>query len=207
MYQPGEVVRFRSLTLDRLTLRPPAEDFFINATLTEPTGAVRTILQGRTSLAFQGAKGDPHAVFGPDGKPVHGIGAGSWPLEGDAPGGEYTLAINEQQGRFAPVTRKFVVNRFQKPRLDKKIDFNRSTYGLGDEVQVRASATLAGGGAIRNANVQATVTIDDKQYDALGRQSSIPLQAKTDDAGAPLKMRQPSDGSIRLLSSVRTPLL
>ena len=182
MYQPGEVVQFRSLTLDRLTLQPPAEDFSLNATITAPTGAVQTILQGRTSLALPDGK----AILGSDNKPVRGIGAGAWPLEADAPGGEYTLTINEQAGRFPPVTRKFVVNRFQKPRLDKKIDFNRSSYGPGDAVQVRAEAKLAGGGAVRNADVRATITIDDKNYDASGRESPVPMQAKTDDAGAVL---------------------
>ena len=185
MYQPGEFVQFRSLTLDRLTLQPPAEDFSLNATLTSPTGAVRPILQGRTALVRQDAKEALHAVIGPDSKPVHGIGAGSWLLEPDAPGGEYTLTVNEQFGRFSPVNRKFIVNRFQKPRLDKKIDFNRSSYGPGDEVQVRASAKLAGGGgAVENANVEAAVKIDDKNYDASGSESPMPIRGKTDADGS-----------------------
>lgn len=160
MYQPGEVVHFRSLTLDRLTLAPPADEFRLHYSVTTPLGAVQTINRGTTTLLRDEA-GKQTPVTGPDGKPVSGIGAGELPLDAETAGGEYTLTVREEQGRFPPVTRKFTVNRYQKPRLDKKLDFNRSTYGPGDEVQARVTARrpTAARSAIARSRSASTWTI------------------------------------------------
>ncbi|MFO0880477.1 MAG: alpha-2-macroglobulin family protein [Gemmataceae bacterium] len=185
IYQPGETVRFRSLTIDRATLAPPPEDFRLLFTLTNPTGMVRQVAHGASLLAQEKAQGQ-QVVVGPDGKPVRGIGTGEIALEAELPGGEYTLTVTEEAGRFPPVTRKFLVNRYQKPRLDKKLDFNRSTYGPGDEVQARVSALRADGGPVRDRPVEITVAIDDRLYDAQGKESGASFPAKTDDTGTVL---------------------
>src|SRR5262249_6094043 len=128
-------------------------------------------------------------VNGPDGKPVKGVGCGECYLEPDpnvTPGGEYTLTVTEETGRFTPVTRKFTVNSYQKPRLDKKLDFNRSSYGPGDEVQARVVARRAEGGPLANCPVDVTVNVDDQLYDDKGRPLYSSYRLQTDRDGAVL---------------------
>ncbi|MFO0926635.1 MAG: alpha-2-macroglobulin family protein [Gemmataceae bacterium] len=181
MYQPGETVWFRSLTLDRQTLTPPADEFRLKYTVTTPLGAVQDVARGTTMLL---RAGDNKPIAGPDGKPVAGVGAGELPLEPDAAGGEYTLTVSEEQGRFPAVTRKFTVNRYQKPRLDKKLDFNRSSYGPGDEVQARVTARRADGGPVRDRPVDVTVNVDDRLVDRAGNPTGGPFRLTTDADGA-----------------------
>jgi hypothetical protein len=102
------------------------------------------------------------------------------------PGGEYTLTVLEEQGRFPPVQRKFIVNEYKKPRLDKKLDFNRSSYGPGDEVQARATAKRADGGPVADRPVEITVNVDDQLRDATGKPSGKTFSSRTDRDGQAL---------------------
>ncbi len=173
MYQPGEVVRFRSLTLDRHSLTPPSDEFQLVYTLTNPLGAEQVLARGLTRTR-------------PEERHLFGIGAGEVKLDEEAPGGEYTLTVREEMNRFPQATRKFLVNRYQKPRLDKKLDFNRASFGPGDEVQARVSAQRADGGPVANRPIEATVVIDDVQFDAQGNPSAAPLRFQTDAQGSAL---------------------
>src|SRR5262249_26024365 len=90
MYQPGETVRFRSLTLDRFSLKPAAEDLQLACVLTKPTGEKVELLHGNGQLLNDK---DKTVINGPDKKPIRGIGAGEYAIEPPAPGGEYTLTV------------------------------------------------------------------------------------------------------------------
>ena len=97
MYQPGEVVRFRSLTLDRSSLKPAEEDFHFTYIVTTPTGAASHLASGQWTGSIGRPRGRqqpgqrppqepaPSLVLGPDRKPVRGIGAGEYPLDPAAP--------------------------------------------------------------------------------------------------------------------------
>src|SRR5262249_3262900 len=89
-YQPGETIRFRSLTLDRPTLRPPEHDLHLKFRLRDPADAVVPLGEGNGRLVS-----GLQAVMGPDGKPIRGIGVGEHTLGSDAPGGEYKLDLLE----------------------------------------------------------------------------------------------------------------
>jgi hypothetical protein len=161
MYQPGEVVRFRSLTLDRATLTPPAEQLLLRYTLTPPSGAEKLVAAGRSLLRqLDPASRKGAEALGPDGKPLAGLGAGEALLPADAPGGEYTLTVHEASGRFQPVRRKFIVNEYRKPRLDRKLELNRPSYGPGDEVQVLAQARRVDGGPLGDIPVEGALFVD-----------------------------------------------
>jgi hypothetical protein len=182
MYQPGETVHYRSLTLDRGTLKPPQEDFSLVYTLTTPLGAEALLAQGKSQVS-RGTQ----VLRGPDGQPVRGIGTGEWRIPANA-GGEYTLTVRDAHSRFPEQRRKFLVNRYQKPRLDKKLDFNRTTYGPGDEVMAHCEAKVAGGKPLGEAAVQVRVSIDGHSYGPDGKELSkatgetFPL--RTDSEGA-----------------------
>ncbi len=181
MYKPGEVVHYRSLTLERFSLKPAQEDLRLTFELVAPTGAKQTLIQDANGLSdATGAE-----VHGPDGKPIRGVGAGELLLEPNLEGGEYTLVCREEANRFPAERRKFLVNNYPTAQLNlKKLNFNRSTYGAGDDVLARCTAFHANGGEpVRNQPVEATVMIDDKKYGADGKETTQPLRFQTDDQG------------------------
>src|SRR5262249_47348664 len=155
----GETVHFRSLTLDRASLRPAQEELRLVYTLFLPKGEQVPLVQGGSTLVRQGSQG-PVVINGPDGKPLRGIGAGEYTLPADAPGGEYTLSVREKQGRFPEQKRKFLVNNYQKPRFNKELDFNRTTYGPGDDVAALCKASTSDNRPLKNIPVFASVQID-----------------------------------------------
>ncbi len=163
MYQPGEIVHYRSLTLDRFSLKPAAEDLRLSYDLVTPTGVRRTLAQGADELCDE--TGAP--LLGPDKKPIRGVGAGEFILDPNTPGGEYTLVCRDDANRFPEQGRKFIVNNYPKQLLNKQLDFSRSTYGPGDEVSARCKAVkTADGQPLRNQPVEATVLIDGTKYGA-----------------------------------------
>src|SRR5439155_15444159 len=97
MYRPGETVRFRSLTLERYSLRPPAEDVDLRFSITGPNGAEIYKAAGKALLA---PGTDQQPIKGPDGQPLRGIGAGEITLANDLAGGQYTLTVADARERF-----------------------------------------------------------------------------------------------------------
>ena len=179
MYQPGQTVYFRSLTLDRSTLRPPAEPFQLLFKISNTEVKDQVIAQGSTALVAETGHGP---VMGPDGTPMRSVGAGAMLLSATAPGGEYVLSVEDAAGRFPRQERRFIVNRYQKHYLNKELDFSRKSYGPGDEVQALCKVKNVNG-PVRNAQAAATVLIDGKTYGVDGRESSQPIQFRTDDEG------------------------
>jgi hypothetical protein len=192
MYQLGETVHFRSLTLDRFSLKPAEQDLELQFFLATPGpgNPPRLIAQGRTSLVAEGPNGI-HPVLGPDGKRLRGVGCGSFQLDANGPGGEYALIVREVHRRFPEQRRKFLVNKYDKPKLNKELDFSRKSYGPGDEVVARCKAKYLDGRPLKNCRVQATVFIDNKQYGSHGEEigpdrrdaSPTGLIFQTDDEG------------------------
>src|SRR5207249_3777995 len=129
MYQPGQKVYFRSLTLQRFNFKPPTEEFRLVYTITSPQGQEVFKHEGARLADEKGKE-----ILGPDNKPVRGIGAGEWEIPAGQPGGEYTLAVSDAHHRFPPEKRKFLINEYRPPRLNKELDFTRNSYGPGDDV-------------------------------------------------------------------------
>jgi hypothetical protein len=156
LYRPGETVHFRSLTLDRATHTPFPEPALLNYVLVYPTGEQRLVGSGVNRLMNQ--KGKP--MRGPDGKPIRGLGVGQFALPTDAPGGVYTLKLSSEHAGISETTRSFLVQEYRASQLEKKLDFNRGSYGPGDEVQAEAQARRANGGPLADCPVTATLTVD-----------------------------------------------
>src|SRR6185437_14740485 len=133
-------------------------------------------------------------MLGPDQKPLRGIGTGAFALEEGWGGGEYSLTVREVNQRFPEQRRKFLVNKYNRPNLNKELDFSRKSYGPGDEVTARCKAKYLDGRPVKNCRAQATVTIDGKQYGAHGEDSREAFNFQTDDAGAVnVRFRLPKD--------------
>jgi hypothetical protein len=185
MYHPGETVYFRSLTLDRFSLKPADEPLHLVYMLTPPIGNPVEILAGNDRLL--GRRGNAtYLVRGPDQQAVRGIGCGAYAIDPGAKGGEYTLTVSEAASRFPPEKRKFIVNEYQPPKLNKKLDFARKSYGPGELVEATCHVSRAEGGqAVAKRPVEVTVRIDDKEYGADGREvgPGNPIHFETDATG------------------------
>src|SRR5262249_54083688 len=138
-------------------------------------------------------------VLGPDKKPVRGIGTGEFPIPTDIAGGEYILEVKEGMNRFPPERRKFVINRYQKHRLNKEINLDKESFGPGSEVVANAKVEMAEGGfALAHVPVNAVVRIDGAAYKANGEKAQNEAEAmihlKTDEYGkAQIKFTLPKE--------------
>ena len=63
------------------------------------------------------------------------------------------------------------------------LDFNRKTYGPGDEVQAAVKVTSNDNIPLGGKLVEAAITIDGKQYDASGKESNQRIALKLDADG------------------------
>ncbi|VTU02728.1 a-macroglobulin complement component : TonB-dependent receptor OS=Hyalangium minutum GN=DB31_3602 PE=4 SV=1: A2M_N: A2M: Thiol-ester_cl: A2M_comp [Gemmataceae bacterium] len=161
LYKPGETVRFRSLTLERSTLRPPATDTHLSFRLRDPSDSVVPVGSGNGRLINAFAP-----VLGPDQKPLRGIGVGEYKLAADAPGGEYKLDLYETvRGREVLLeTRKFLVNRYVPDTFEKKLEFDGKSYGAGEWVQARVEVTRTAGGPMKDATANVAATLDGREF-------------------------------------------
>jgi hypothetical protein len=79
-YRAGETVYFRSLTLDRVTFRPPGREQVLHYQLLRdgrlPVNGLS--LQGSTALVRVGPEGKVEPVRTANGQPVRGVGCGEF---------------------------------------------------------------------------------------------------------------------------------
>ncbi|MGE3808585.1 MAG: alpha-2-macroglobulin family protein, partial [Gemmataceae bacterium] len=109
-----------------------------------------------------------------------------WTIPGEAPGGEYTLEVREANGKFLALERKFIVNKYQIPRLNKELEFSKKSYGPGEEVAAACKVARAEGGKpVANAKVDVTVLVDGQEYGKDGKLGK-PFSLKTDAQGGVL---------------------
>src|SRR5262249_54018053 len=142
---------------------------------------------------------DGKEVLGPDKKPVRGIGVGEFQIPEHFSGGEYVLEVREAGKRFPPERRKFVVNQYQTPRLNKAWKWDKYSYGPGREVTANVKVEKAEGGVpLAFFPVFAVVHIDGTSYDLNGNKvdndEAGKIRLKTDEAGkASIKFKLPAE--------------
>jgi hypothetical protein len=181
MYRPGEVVHFRSLTLERFSLKPADADLDLVYSVTTPSGERKEILRGSAGPIDEQTGA---SILGPDGKPVQGVGCGDYAIDPKAPGGKYALTVSEAGNRFPPQQRKFTVGRYGKPLLNKEFQFAKKAYGPGEAVTAVCRATRPTGEPLAHSAATSTVDVDGVRYGSDGEPSTTPIQARTDQDGA-----------------------
>src|SRR5262245_701085 len=163
LYKPGETIRFRSLTLDRSSLRPPSHDLHLIFRLRNPADTVIPLEEGNGRLLR-----DLQPVLGPDKQPLRGIGVGEYAIPADAPGGDYKLDLFERSAETGKEvlleTRKFIVNRYLPDIFEKKLEFDGKSYGPGDTVQARLEVSRTAGGTMTSAKANVVATADGKTF-------------------------------------------
>jgi len=192
LYKQGEVVFFRSLTLDRSTFLPPEKDMMIEFRITRPGGQPEPIVVEGIPLrgnarGFVDAAQPTNNLLGPDKKPVRGIGSGLFEIPASAPGGEYALTVVDVTPGYDEVrksilprdvvleTRRFNVIEYKPENILKTLEFDGKSYGGGDTVMVKCTATPVQGGK-RKLNVSVSANVD-------GQPVSVPNPGQTDSEG------------------------
>jgi hypothetical protein len=200
LYKPGEAVFFRSLTLDRATFLPPAKDLQLEFRITKPGGQPEPIvLDGMPLRGSATNYTNAGPLLGPDKKPLRGIGCGLYELPPDAPGGEYVLSVVDVTPSVDEVrkqivnknivlqTRKFNVIEYKPETFEKTLEFDGKSYGPGDVVMVKCTASRTQGGKLKRAAVGATAEVEGKPVEVIS-------PGKTDDEGVVrLKLTLPKD--------------
>jgi len=191
LYKPGEVVRFRSLTLDRSTLRPPEHDLYLKFRLRDPGDAVVPLEEGNGRI-LAGLQ----PVLGPDKKPLRGIGVGEYTLAAEAPGGEYKLDLFEGDAGKETLleTRKFIVNRYVPDVFEKKLELDGKSYGPGDVVQARIEVSRTAGGPMKDARANVVAAAEGREFHKeSGAKFTIQTAAGATKAILDVRFKLPAD--------------
>jgi hypothetical protein len=208
-YRPGETVYFRSLTLDRVTLTPPAREQVLQYELRGPGGhPVVPPVAGSTDLVrVGGAAVEP--VRGPDGAPLRGVGSGAFALPADARDGDYTLVLRELASPAGgppavpfPVTRAIKVRAGSAEAFRKQIAYGAASYAPGDTVEARAKLQL-GDDPVAGAEVKAVATADGRALEV----AAVGGPVTGADGEAVLRFALPADlnqADVRLMATFRT---
>jgi hypothetical protein len=149
-YRPGERLFFRSLTLDRATLKPPAGEQLLRYDLVagaRPGGlpARGLTVTGSTDLVRVGDGGRVEPVRDAGERPVRGVGCGEFVLPADLADGDYTLVLTELPRPGGgppvlpgPVTRAVKVRAGAPDSYAKQLGFGRASYASGEAVEAWA---------------------------------------------------------------------
>jgi hypothetical protein len=156
LYRPGEVMYYRSLSLERFSLKAEHE-FPVHFEIRDPGGSV--------------LPGSEH-----EGITTRGVGSGVFAIPPGQVGGEYTLVAHSPEGSFPDEVRKFHIQNYRVPRLRKELEFQKDSYGPGDLVVADFTARLAEGGPVAGASLTISAVVDE--------QSVLQTTVQADDSGA-----------------------
>ena len=183
LYQPGDVIFFRSVTLDRFSRTPATRPEPVEFTLTDPEGQVLHIARGML------AEG--------------GIAGGAIELPRTAlKEGRYKLTVSDSRGQFAPQTRTLQVRGDRPVKLRKSLEFDRPFYRPGDKVTATIKAArLSNGEPVARQRVFGHLKAD-------GKPVPVKIQGQTDNQGvATVTVQLPAQlgGSVRLSVVINEP--
>jgi hypothetical protein len=136
-YRPGEQIHFRSLTLDRITLRPPVREQNLRFTLHKADGTGKVLERSGSTNLMKDAAGELVPVNDAKGDPIRGVGCGSFLLPADLPEGEYVLTLTEtgtSPAIASPVTKSIRIRAGGPEKFTKKLTFHSPTYAANQPV-------------------------------------------------------------------------
>ena len=140
LYQPGETIFYRSLSLSCFALAPQRETA-IHYEILDPVGAVL-----------------PNSRA--DGTTDRGVGNGIYNIPEDLSGGQYTILVRSPDESFPEQRRTFLIRRYRPPRLKKELEFTSESYVPGDTVAADFSVKRQDGGPVPAARLHLLATLD-----------------------------------------------
>ena len=136
-YQPGETLYARAVLLDRISLAPREGRFRFR--IVDGKGVA---LQQQTLPTEQG------------------VVSMSWDIPDDAPGSEYFLELRNPNDEWSFERAKFLVRRYQPPRLATTIELDQETYAPGETGRATVRVERLAGGNMEGASVRASLVVD-----------------------------------------------
>jgi anti-sigma factor RsiW len=213
MYRPGERLFFRSLTLDRVTFKPPTRDQILKYELLQQDGRTPVhglSVTGTTDAVRVSPEGQVTPVRDAAGQPIRGVGCGEFVLPPDLPDGDYVLRLTEgvHPGGFpatipVPVTRVVKVRSGSADVYRKDIHFTRESFVPGDTVEAFAELKLQDKPQPNGVVLSAVAEADNEPL------AGVEV-AKTTDANGRAKVRfalppELLNADVRLKVKFRTP--
>jgi alpha-2-macroglobulin-like protein len=156
LFQPGETVLYRSLTLSQFSLTVDRE-VSVHFEIIDPSGNVLAKSQF-------------------DATTDRGVCSGSYAIPDDLPGGQYALVARSINGSFHEAMQKFFVRRYRQPRVNKELVFLRESYAPGEKVEADFTAKRADGKPASAARLRVLAVVDGKTV--------LEKNEQTDGAGA-----------------------
>jgi hypothetical protein len=164
-YRPGELMFFRSLTLDRFSLKPPEKELRLTFTLVGPYGPTGLRLDAMTS---------------------HGIAGGEFAVTPSLPEGEYVLQVaaaspgGNAGPLVLPTSRRVVIAHDESPQLQ----FDRAHYAPGESgVALFRGRLQPSGLPAPNQPVTAQASLNGQPLPLQGTPPGRPAQLLTDSQG------------------------
>ncbi|MFZ6720194.1 MG2 domain-containing protein [Undibacterium sp. Ji49W] len=136
LYKPGETIWFKTWDLKARTLTG-SDQSQTRVELISPKGA--TVLKKNVAV-------------------VAGTASNDFEIPPDAQGGEYTLRTTSADGQT--VERAIIVSAYEAPRLKKKLEFIKKSYGAGEQVSATVEVKRPTGEVLANKQITAIVTVD-----------------------------------------------
>ncbi|MBP86504.1 MAG: hypothetical protein CMJ64_07300 [Planctomycetaceae bacterium] len=156
LFQPGETVNYRSVTLSRLSFDADSETEVRYVV----TGTAGDVLKSSEKIAST----------------TDGVGVSEFALPEDAMDGSYAVVVQSPNDSFSEEWREFEVRRYRAPRFKQKLELAKDSYTNGEMVEAEFLAEYAAGGPIANAELKAEAYFG-------GEKLAIP-EMKTDANGA-----------------------
>lgn len=136
LYKPGESIWFKTWNLKTKTLSA-AETTTITMELISPKGS--SVMSKRLQVTT-------------------GSAANDFIIPPEAQGGEYTLRASTGDGQ--KVERSIIVSAYEAPRMKKKLEFVKKSYGAGEQVSATIEVKRPTGEALAGKQLIAIATVD-----------------------------------------------
>jgi hypothetical protein len=170
LFQVGEVMFFRTLTLERFSLKPAAEKIPLLFTLLDAKGRTIKQIPGQTEAG--------------------GIGGGEFALTNDLAAGEYTLRITQAgpSPRLLPQERRVEILRDSPPQFQ----FDRAQYFAGQTGRANFLARKPAAGFGKAQDLEIKGQVDGKGVSINGAPPGASVKMRTDAQGkAPITFTLP----------------
>ena len=165
-FSPGDVVRYRSVTLSRFHLEPAQE----------PT--VRFEVLAPSGMPVDGAGQEVPAR--------RGVAAGEWHIPDDAPGGRYVLSAVGSEGDSDGARRDFLVEQSPPSTIRKDLEFGAAGYGPGMDVAAALRLADSVGSPATGAEVELAVKLGEETIYQESKRSDA-------DGGVAIRFRLPDE--------------
>jgi len=149
IYRPGENVYLRAVVLSGENLPVDVEN-----------SKKGIVLGGYANFTIKNAKGEN--VKHLRGIIKDSVAGAVWNIPEGMAGGSYTVSVKCPSLGTPEAKREFDILSYRVARLKTDIEFERESYGPGDEVKAVLTVSRAEGGVPENAAITATATLDGK---------------------------------------------